>query len=85
MLCLWFLGHTCILFALTASTSLYLYLPGFAPCAVTATCKVIFTYDVKWELDESTTWSERWDSYLSGNPEVRTYVALLPVNLTVDL
>lgn len=33
--------------------------------------KVIFTYDVEWQLDSDTPWSNRWGAYLSGNPEVR--------------
>lgn len=39
-------------------------------CA-TLSAKVIFTYDVEWELDAKTTWSRRWENYLKGNPEVR--------------
>lgn len=32
--------------------------------------KIVFTYDIVWELDLVTTWSQRWDVYLKGNPEV---------------
>eukprot|EP00903_Cladosiphon_okamuranus_P019925 g18312.t1 len=47
--------------------------------------QVIFTYDVKWELDEDTTWSQRWDSYLSGNPENEIHYFSIVNSLMITL
>ena len=38
--------------------------------------KIVFTYDIVWKLDRETTWSQRWDVYLKGNPEVGLLVLL---------
>lgn len=41
--------------------------------------KIVFTYDIVWELDPDTTWSQRWDVYLKGNPEVGMLVLYIVV------
>lgn len=53
--------------------------------SVEAPGQVIFTYDIEWRLDEETTWSERWDSYLSGNPENEIHYFSIVNSLMITL